>query len=48
MISVVCLSFDESVCILQADLKIGEEIAHCPSCSLYITVVYNPVGYIRL
>ncbi|KAK9674313.1 hypothetical protein RND81_12G225300 [Saponaria officinalis] len=23
------------------DLRLGEEIARCPSCSLYITVVYN-------
>ncbi|KAK4377273.1 hypothetical protein RND71_003569 [Anisodus tanguticus] len=23
------------------DLKLGEEIARCPSCSLYITVIYN-------
>ena len=29
----------------QADLKIGEEIARCPSCSLYITVIYNPVSF---
>jgi hypothetical protein len=29
---------------LQEELKEGEEIARCPSCSLYITVIYNPVG----
>lgn len=23
------------------DLKLGEEIARCPSCSLFITVIYN-------
>ncbi|XP_068641388.1 diphthamide biosynthesis protein 3-like [Aristolochia californica] len=27
--------------ITKAELKIGEEIARCPSCSLYITVIYN-------
>jgi len=24
------------------ELRTGEEIARCPSCSLYITVVYDP------
>lgn len=28
----------------QEELKSGEEIARCPSCSLYITVIYDPVG----
>ncbi|PRQ23311.1 putative Zinc finger, DPH-type [Rosa chinensis] len=27
--------------ITKEDLKLGEEIARCPSCTLYITVVYN-------
>ncbi|KAJ3679244.1 hypothetical protein LUZ60_017255 [Juncus effusus] len=27
------------------DLRIGEEIARCPSCSLYITVIYNPEDF---
>ncbi|XP_048424579.1 DPH3 homolog [Pyrus x bretschneideri] len=27
--------------ITRDDLKLGEEIARCPSCSLYITVIYN-------
>ncbi|GLJ19363.1 hypothetical protein SUGI_0348890 [Cryptomeria japonica] len=27
--------------ITRAELQMGEEIARCPSCSLYITVVYN-------
>ncbi|KAK7264352.1 hypothetical protein RJT34_31959 [Clitoria ternatea] len=27
--------------ITTEDLKLGEEIARCPSCSLYITVIYN-------
>ncbi|KAI3708040.1 hypothetical protein L2E82_37046 [Cichorium intybus] len=27
--------------ITKDDLKIGEEVARCPSCSLYITVIYN-------
>ena len=25
------------------ELKAGEEIARCPSCSLFITVIYDPV-----
>ncbi|CAA0830918.1 CSL zinc finger domain-containing protein [Striga hermonthica] len=27
--------------ITKEELRIGEEIARCPSCSLYITVIYN-------
>ncbi|CAL5189128.1 unnamed protein product [Lathyrus oleraceus] len=27
--------------ITKEDLKLGEEIASCPSCSLYIAVIYN-------
>ncbi|KAH9656369.1 hypothetical protein KPL70_022663 [Citrus sinensis] len=27
--------------ITKDELRIGEEIARCPSCSLYITVIYN-------
>lgn len=27
--------------IAKDDLKLGEEIARCPSCSLFITVIYN-------
>ncbi|CAN7048334.1 unnamed protein product [Brassica rapa subsp. trilocularis] len=27
--------------ITKEDLHLGEEIANCPSCSLYITVIYN-------
>ncbi|KAF5831495.1 Diphthamide biosynthesis protein [Dunaliella salina] len=27
------------------DLRAGEEIARCPSCSLYITVIYNPEDF---
>jgi hypothetical protein len=30
-------------CVLQEQLKAGEEIARCPSCSLYITVIYDQV-----
>ena len=30
---------------LQEELAAGEEIAHCPSCSLYITVIYNLVRH---
>jgi diphthamide biosynthesis protein 3 len=28
---------------MQEELQAGEEIARCPSCSLYITVVYDQV-----
>ena len=31
------------LCFSQEELAAGEEIARCPSCSLYITVVYDPV-----
>lgn len=27
------------------ELRAGEEIARCPSCSLYITVVYDPEDF---
>ncbi|KAL5226072.1 hypothetical protein ABZP36_012711 [Zizania latifolia] len=27
--------------ITLADLRLGEEIVRCPSCSLFLTVVYN-------
>ncbi|XP_071935533.1 diphthamide biosynthesis protein 3-like isoform X2 [Coffea arabica] len=27
--------------ITKKELRLGEEIARCPSCSLYITVIYN-------
>lgn len=34
-----------SLCLpMQEELKSGEDIARCPSCSLYITVVYDPVS----
>ncbi|KAL0027995.1 hypothetical protein WJX79_009420 [Trebouxia sp. C0005] len=29
--------------ITKEELAEGEEIARCPSCSLYITVVYDPI-----
>ncbi|MFS7920721.1 putative DPH-type metal-binding domain-containing protein [Helianthus anomalus] len=32
--------------ITKDELKIGEEIARCPSCSLYITVIYNMEDFI--
>ncbi|RZC89043.1 hypothetical protein C5167_030736 [Papaver somniferum] len=32
--------------ITKEELSIGEEIARCPSCSLYITVVYNMEDFI--
>lgn len=28
--------------ITPEELRSGEEIARCPSCSLYITVIYDP------
>lgn len=31
--------------ITMDDLRAGEEIARCPSCSLFITVVYNPEDF---
>ncbi|MQL89123.1 hypothetical protein Taro_021699, partial [Colocasia esculenta] len=31
--------------ITREELLAGEEIARCPSCSLYITVVYNPEDF---
>ncbi|CAI0446910.1 unnamed protein product [Linum tenue] len=31
--------------ITKEDLRLGEEIARCPSCSLYITVIYNPEDF---
>eukprot|EP00884_Botryococcus_braunii_P001996 jgi/Botrbrau1/11798/Bobra.0224s0005.1 len=31
--------------ISKEDLAAGEEIARCPSCSLYITVIYNPEDF---
>jgi len=37
--------FSLSVCAQQDDLRAGEEIARCPSCSLYITVIYNPEDF---
>lgn len=27
------------------ELRAGEDIARCPSCSLYITVIYNPEDF---
>jgi len=33
--------FEFCDCLVQKNLKMGEEIARCPSCSLYITVIYN-------
>lgn len=27
------------------ELAAGEDIAHCPSCSLYLTVIYNPEDF---
>jgi len=28
------------------ELRAGEEIARCPSCSLYITVIYDPEDFV--
>ncbi|XP_047323760.1 diphthamide biosynthesis protein 3 [Impatiens glandulifera] len=32
--------------ITKEDLKLGEEIANCPSCSLYLIVIYNMEDFI--
>lgn len=32
--------------ITKEDLRLGEEIARCPSCSLYITIIYNIEDFI--
>ncbi|KAL6963930.1 hypothetical protein U1Q18_034937 [Sarracenia purpurea var. burkii] len=32
--------------ITKEDLRLGEDIARCPSCSLYITVIYNIEDFI--
>ncbi|KAI3982337.1 hypothetical protein MKX01_037870 [Papaver californicum] len=32
--------------ITKEELQIGEEIARCPSCSLYVTVIYNMKDFI--
>lgn len=32
--------------ISMEELRAGEEIARCPSCSLYITVVYDPEDFL--
>lgn len=29
--------------VFQDELRLGEEIARCPSCSLFITVIYDLV-----
>ncbi|KAJ0550537.1 putative diphthamide biosynthesis protein [Helianthus annuus] len=33
--------------ITKDELKIGEEIARCPSCSLYSTTIYNMEDFIE-
>lgn len=30
---------------MQAELADGEQIAHCPSCTLVIEVVYDPADF---
>ena len=32
--------------MVQEELAAGEEIARCPSCSLVLTVVYDPVSFL--
>lgn len=34
--------------IYKADLEMGEDIARCPSCSLIIRVIYDPVSWLFL
>lgn len=31
--------------MLQDELRAGEEVATCPSCSLIVKVIYNPVRF---
>lgn len=31
--------------ITMEELRAGEDIAHCPSCSLYIRVIYDPEDF---
>ncbi|KAL6777575.1 hypothetical protein ACKKBG_A14805 [Auxenochlorella protothecoides x Auxenochlorella symbiontica] len=31
--------------ISMEELEAGEEIAHCPSCSLYVRVIYDPEDF---
>ena len=38
------LSLTLSLTLSQEELQSGEEIARCPSCSLFITVIYNVVS----
>jgi diphthamide biosynthesis protein 3 len=40
---------DESIALscVQDELADGEEVAHCPSCTLMITVIYNPADFAR-
>ncbi|KAJ0771270.1 putative diphthamide biosynthesis protein [Helianthus annuus] len=33
--------------VTKDELKIGEEIARCPSCSLYSTTIYNMEDFIE-
>ena len=33
---------------MQDELRAGEDIAHCPSCTLFITVIYDPVSVFSL
>lgn len=33
--------------LLQEELKAGEEVATCPSCSLIVKVIYDPVSSCR-
>jgi uncharacterized C2H2 Zn-finger protein len=33
--------------LFQDELRDGEEIARCPSCSLIIRIIYNPVCLVR-
>ena len=47
--SSICKSADCVSCTRhQEELGAGEEIAHCPSCSLTIRVIYDPVRLIPL
>eukprot|EP00897_Mesotaenium_endlicherianum_P004032 jgi/Mesen1/3657/ME000200S02734 len=43
LFQITLVSDPDTFFMTDEELRMGEEIARCPSCSLYITVVYNPV-----
>jgi len=43
MASIVLWNIGNLFLTMQEDLENGEEVAQCPSCSLIIRVIYDPV-----